>query len=114
MEHNEITSVPHLRLLGARVRQDEKAPDANEKSETQSTKPEQKNEDQSTGQGSGSQSDEGKAGIALADEVEEILNRKLPGDDDADEQKEKPELRLRSSTLTEDPMLLGECMLWLV
>ena len=42
----------------------------------------------------------------ILDEVDEILNQKLVGDEQ-NEQRSRPDMKPRSSTLTEDPSLLG-------
>lgn len=118
MEHNEISSIPHLRLLGARVRQDDTSrqenvqtvnsslPDVLEENVKEIEIEEGFSEDKKE-----SKSDEEKENVNefTLDEVDDMLNRNLVGDEQGVE-RNRPEIKPRSSTLTEDPSLLGN--LW--
>ncbi|KAJ7328108.1 X-ray radiation resistance-associated protein 1 [Desmophyllum pertusum] len=116
LEHNEISSVPHLRLLGARVRQDDTSrqenvqtvnsslPDVLEENDKEIEIEEGFSEDKKE-----SKSDEEKENVNefTLDEVDDMLNRNLVGDEQGVE-RNRPEIKPRSSTLTEDPSLLGD------
>lgn len=118
LEHNEISSIPHLRLLGARVRQDDTSrqenvqtvnsslPDVLEENVKEIEIEEGFSEDKKE-----SKSDEEKENVNefTLDEVDDMLNRNLVGDEQGVE-RNRPEIKPRSSTLTEDPSLLGN--LW--
>lgn len=118
LEHNEISSIPHLRLLGARVRQDDTSrqenvqtvnsslPDVLEENDKEIEIEEGFSEDKKE-----SKSDEEKENVNefTLDEVDDMLNRNLVGDEQGVE-RNRPEIKPRSSTLTEDPSLLGN--LW--
>jgi len=107
LENNEIASIPHLRLLGARVRQKDNVVEldakqtAQENTPTQSKQPEEVNVVDEEGKEA---AEEDKEGLIL-DEVDEILNKKLPGEDDGEGGGMR--IRHRASTVTEDASLLG-------
>ena len=113
LEHNEISSIPHLRLLGARVREDNTSrlentktvesslPDVLEENEKEMQKEEELSRDQDK---------ENVDEIALDDEVDDMLSRNLV-DHERGEERNRPEIKPSSSTLTEDPSLLGTCNL---
>lgn len=117
LEHNEISSIPHLRLLGARVRQEESSRQGKNtvdgednlflpnviKEENNEIGPEKEG---TSDNNKDSKSDEEKGNVEefILDEVDQILNQKFAGD----KERGRPELPPRSSTLTEDPALLGD------
>ena len=112
LEHNEISSIPHLRLLGARVREDNTSrlentktvesslPDVLEENEKEMQKEEELSRDQDK---------ENVDEIALDDEVDDMLSRNLV-DHERGEERNRPEIKPSSSTLTEDPSLLGNLL----
>ena len=112
LEHNEISSIPHLRLLGARVREDNTSRQENTKTVESSlpdvleeNEKEMQKEEEST-------HDQGKENIeelALDDEVDDMLSRNLV-DHERGEERNRPEIKPSSSTLTEDPSLLGNLL----
>lgn len=116
LEHNEISSIPHLRLLGARVHQDNTSrqenvqtvnssrPDVLEESEKEIQKEEQFSEDKKETKRDGEKDSAKEFNL---DEVDDMLNRNLVSDGQAEE-RNRPEIKPRSSTLTEDPSLLGK------
>lgn len=107
--------MPHLRLLGARVRQSinlESAKDVTSKDATNRTS-EEANAKDSIEADKTATDDETKTEIV--DEVDMMLNQEIPEDE---AQLDEPEnvnqaasrLMTRSSNLTEDPSLLGKLM----
>lgn len=117
LEHNEISSIPHLRLLGARVNQGESSRQENVQTENSSLhdvleenlKDLQKegsldNNEETKKVG---EKDNAKELAFNLDEADDILSRNLVSDEHG-EGKNRPQLKLRSSTLTEDPSLLGD------
>lgn len=125
LEHNEISSIPHLRLLGARVRQEDTSRQTNVEtvdeagdSSLADVLEEKDKEIQAEKEGVSEtkkdvKSDGEKENVAefILDEVDKILNQKLVGDEQ-NEDRNRPEIKPRSSTLTEDPSLLGKCNLY--
>ena len=121
LEHNEISSIPHLRLLGARVRQDDTSRQENVETINEggnsslSNVPEEKDKEMQAEKDGVSdnkkdvKNDEVNDDVNefILDEVDEILNQKLVGDEQTEE-RNRPEIKPRSSTLTEDPSLLGK------
>ena len=121
LEHNEISSIPHLRLLGARVRQDDTSRQENVETINEggnsslSNVPEEKDKEMQAEKDGVSdnkkdvKNDEVNEDVNefILDEVDEILNQKLVGDEQTEE-RNRPEIKPRSSTLTEDPSLLGK------
>lgn len=120
LEHNEISSIPHLRLLGARVRQDsskqenveavnegadKSLPDALEGKDKEMQAEKEVSSDSK--KESKSNGDKENSNEFILDEVDEILNQKLVGEDQNGEQN-RPEIKPRSSILTEDASLLGD------
>ena len=120
LEHNEISSIPHLRLLGARVRQDDISRQENVETVNEggnsslANVPEEKDEEMRAEKDGVSENKKDvkndevneDANEFIMDEVDEILNQKLVGDEQ-NEERNRPEMKPRSSTLTEDPSLLG-------
>ena len=112
MEHNEISSIPHLRLLGARVREDDTSrqentktvesslPDVLEENEKEMQKEEESKRDEDK---------ENANELTLDDEVDDMLSRNLV-DHERGEKRNQPEIKASSSTLTEDPSLLGNLL----
>ena len=115
MEHNEISSIPHLRLLGARVNHGDSSRHENVPT-VNSSLPDVLEEDVKDFQKEDESFDnkeeikrDGEKGNAKElnlDEVDDMLSRNLVSDEHGEEKK-RPELKPRSSTLTEDPSLLG-------
>ena len=115
MEHNEISSIPHLRLLGARVREDDTSrqnngktvdsslPDVLEEKDKEMQLEEGFAEDKKELKSDGEKENVNELNL---DEVDDMLNRNLV-DNEQGEERNRPELKPRSSTLTEDPSLLG-------
>ena len=124
LEHNEISSIPHLRLLGARVRQEDTSRQTNVETVNEAgdssladVLEEKDKEIQAEKEGVSdakkdvkSDGENENATEFILDEVDEILNQKLVGDEQ-NEDRNRPEIKPRSSTLTEDPSLLGKCNL---
>lgn len=116
LEHNEISSIPHLRLLGARVHQDNTSrqenvqtvnssrPDVLEETEKEFQKEETFSEDKKETKRDGEKDSAKEFNL---DEVDDMLNRNLVSDEKGEE-RNRPEIKPRSSTLTEDPSLLGK------
>lgn len=108
LENNEIASIPHLRLLGGRVRPKEEANDLIAKhSSVQFTSAEQPSNENAVEEEEKEMTQEDKEGLIM-DEVDELLGMKLPGEGNGhgyDETEIK--LRHRASTVTEDAALLG-------
>ena len=115
MEHNEISSIPHLRLLGARVNHGDNLRHENVQT-VNSSLPDVLEEDVKDFQKEDESFDnkeeikrDGEKGNAKElnlDEVDDMLSRNLVSDEHGEEKK-RSELKPRSSTLTEDPSLLG-------
>ena len=115
LEHNEISSIPHLRLLGARVNHGDSSRHENVQT-VNSSLPDVLEEDVKDFQKEDESFEnkeeikrDGKKGNAKElnlDEVDDMLSRNLVSDETGEEKK-RPELKPRSSTLTEDPSLLG-------
>lgn len=120
LEHNEISSIPHLRLLGARVRDlslkenedasneelgDSSAPSFPQEKDSDS---QAKNEGRFSDIKEESKSEEKKESNEelILDEVDKILNQNL-ADDEQNEEHKRPEMKPKSSVLTEDASLLG-------
>ena len=119
LEHNEISSIPHLRLLGARVREDDTSRQENVKTVDSSLPDvlEEKDKEMQVEEGFSEDKKEAKSveekenlNDFNLDEVDDILNRNLVGDENGEEEKKRPEFKPRSSTLTEDPSLLGNLL----
>ena len=119
LEHNEISSIPHLRLLGARVREDDTSRQENAKTVDSSLPDvlEEKNKELQVEEGFSEDKKEPKSigekenlNEFNLDEVDDMLNRNLVGDENGEEEKKRPEFKPRSSTLTEDPSLLGNLL----
>lgn len=112
MEHNEISSIPHLRLLGARVHEENTSRQENTKT-VESSLPDVLEEDEKEMQKEEeSTCDQGKENVdelALDDEVDGMLIRNLV-DHERGEERNRPEIKPASSTLTEDPLLLGNLL----
>lgn len=120
MEHNEISSIPHLRLLGARVRglsQKENEDVFNEELGDSSAPsfPQEKDRDSrakneghfsDTKEESNTEEKKESNDELILDEVDKILNQKL-ADDEQNEEHKRPEMKPKSSVLTEDASLLG-------
>ncbi|XP_058971849.2 X-ray radiation resistance-associated protein 1 [Pocillopora verrucosa] len=116
LEHNEISSIPHLRLLGARVNHGDSSRHENVQT-VNSSLPDVLEEDVKDFQKEDESFEnkeeikrDGKKGNAKElnlDEVDDMLSRNLVSDEHGEEKK-RPELKPRSSTLTEDPSLLGD------
>ena len=120
MEHNEISSIPHLRLLGARVRglsQKENEDVFNEELGDNSAPsfPQEKDRDSQakneghfsdTKEESNTEEKKESNDELILDEVDKILNQKLANDEQKEEHK-RPEIQPKSSVLTEDASLLG-------
>lgn len=119
LEHNEISSIPHLRLLGARVRQEESSKQENQASSG----------DNSSSNVNGIESEvngilinkkQGEAGEEtrneefILDEVDEILDQKLAGDEETSAVKDEAHEKLQSSALLEDHSLLGNDIIFIV
>lgn len=118
MEHNEISSIPHLRLLGARVREDDTSRQENAKTVDSSLPDvlEEKDKEMQIEEGFSEDKKEPKSDREKEnvnefnlDEVDDMLNRNLVGNEQG-EDRNRPELKPRSSTLTEDPSLLGNLL----
>ena len=113
MEHNEISSIPHLRLLGARVREDNTSRQENAKTVEISSLPDVLEENEKEMQKEEeSRHDQGKENVeelSLGDEVDDMLSRNLV-DHERGEERNRPEIKPSSSTLTEDPSLLGNLL----
>lgn len=113
LEHNEISSVPHLRLLGARVRQEDTSRQENEGGNSSlSNVPEEKEKGEREGVSENNvevENDKDRENGAdfILDEVDDILNQNLVPDEQTDE-RDRPKIKPRSSTFTEDPSLLGK------
>ena len=115
LENNEISSVPHLRLLGARLHPEDKLDTIKDSSSKDiANKP-----SEGTGGGDTIKADmkmdsDAEKETQVMDEVDEILRCKLPGDESEDKPEEMQQaaarLKTHSSTLTEDPSLLGKLM----
>jgi len=121
LEHNEISSIPHLRLLGARVLQEDTSrqehaeavneagdsllPDVLEEKDSEVQAEEEKTSENNKELKTDGEKD--NVNELILDEVDEILNQKLVGDEQ-NEQHSRPDMKPRSSTLTEDPSLLGD------
>lgn len=103
MEHNEISSIPHLRLLGARVNHGDSSRHENVQT-VNSSLPDVLEED--VKEEIKRDGEKGNAKELNLDEVDDMLSRNLVSDEHGEEKK-RPELKPRSSTLTEDPSLLG-------
>lgn len=115
LEHNEISSIPHLRLLGARVHEDDisrqdngktvdsSLPDVFEEKDKEMQLEEGFAEDKKELKSDGEKENVNELNL---DEVDDMLNRNLV-DNEQGEERNRPELKPRSSTLTEDPSLLG-------
>lgn len=112
LEHNEISSIPHLRLLGARVREDDTSRQGNTKT-VESSLPDVLEENEKEMQKEEeSKHDEDKENVNelnLDDEVDDMLSRNLV-DHERGEKRSRPEIKPSSSTLTEDPSLLGNLL----
>ena len=120
LEHNEISSIPHLRLLGARVLQEDTSRQEHAEAVSEagdSLLPDVLEEKDSEVQAEEEKASENKKELKtdgekdnvnelILEEVDEILNQKLVGDEQ-NEQRSRPDMKPRSSTLTEDPSLLG-------
>lgn len=119
LEHNEISSIPHLRLLGARVREEDTSRQENVKTVNSSLPDvlEEKENEMQIEEGFSQDKKEpkrdgGKENVNefnLDGEVDDMLNRNLV-DDERGEERNRPEIKPRSSTLTEDPSLLGKLL----
>lgn len=113
LEHNEISSIPHLRLLGARVREEDTSrqesslPDVLEEKENEMQIEEGFSQDKKEPKRDGGKENVNE--FNLDDEVDDMLNRNLV-DDEQGEERNRPEIKPRSSTLTEDPSLLGKLL----
>ena len=119
LEHNEISSIPHLRLLGARVREDDMSrqentktvesslPDVREENEKEMHKEEGFSQDKR--ESKGDEDNENVNEFILSDEVDDMLSRNLV-DHKQGEERNRPEIKPSSSTLTEDPSLLGKLL----
>ena len=119
LEHNKISSIPHLRLLGARVREDDMSrqentktvesslPDVREENEKEMLKEE--GFSQAKRESKGDEDGENVNEFILSDEVDDMLSRNLV-DHEQGEERNRPEIKPSSSTLTEDPSLLGKLL----
>ncbi|XP_031549270.1 X-ray radiation resistance-associated protein 1-like [Actinia tenebrosa] len=109
LENNEVASIPHLRLLGARVRQSEGRISVQKERETAKERTAEQNEQkiEDEREVEGRDTPEADKDDLVLDGVDEMLSKKLPGDD-KDEMTNGMGIRHRSSTLTEDASLLGE------
>ena len=112
LEHNEISSIPHLRLLGARVREDNTSRQENAKT-VESSLPgvleENEKEMQKEEESTHDQDKENVDELTLDDEVDDMLSRNLV-DHERGEERNRPEIKPSSSNLTEDPSLLGNLL----
>ena len=112
LEHNEISSIPHLRLLGARVREDNTSRLENTKT-VESSLPDVLEENEKEIQEEEElKRDEDKENVnefTLDDEVDDMLSRNLV-DHERGEERNRPQIKPSSSTLTEDPSLLGNVL----
>lgn len=108
MENNEIASIPHLRLLGARIRQSEDRTSVQKEKETAKERNTEQNQKkiEEEREVEGKDTPEADKDDLVLDEVDEMLSKKLPGDD-KDEMGNGMGMRHCSSTLTEDASLLG-------
>lgn len=110
LEHNEISSIPHLRLLGARVHEENTSRQENTKT-VESSLPDVLEEDekemQKEEESTCDQDKENVDELVLDDEVDGVLIRNLV-DHERGEERNRPEIKPTSSTLTEDPLLLGD------
>lgn len=110
MEHNEISSIPHLRLLGARVHEENTSRQENTvESSLPDVLEEDKKEMQKEEESTCDQDKENVDELALDDEVDRVLIRNLV-DHERGEERNRPEIKPTSSTLTEDPLLLGNLL----
>ena len=114
LEHNEISSIPHLRLLGARVREDDTSRQENTKTVESSLPGVVEENEKEMQKEEESKSDEDKENVNaltldLDDEVDDMLSRNLV-DREQGEKRNQPEIKPSSSTLTEDPSLLGDLL----
>lgn len=112
MEHNEISSIPHLRLLGARVRQEEISKQENQ-TPSRDNSLSNVNEIEAEVEGIPVNKKQGETAEetrneSILDEVDEILDQKLAGDEErSTDFKDETHIKLQSSALLEDHSLLG-------
>lgn len=112
LEHNEISSIPHLRLLGARVRQEEISKQENQMFGGNDSSP-NVNEIEAEVEGIPVNKKQGETleetrNELILDEVDEILDQKLAGDEEISTvYKDEAGIKLQSSALLEDHSLLG-------
>lgn len=111
LEHNEISSIPHLRLLGARVRQEEISKQENQTFSGNDSSP-NINEIEAEVEGIPVNKKQGETleetrNELILDEVDEILDQKLAGDEEISTVKDEAHIKLQSSALLEDHSLLG-------
>ena len=117
LEHNEISSIPHLRLLGARVHDNDNSgqeitktvesslPDVLEENENEIQKEEGFSQDKKE---LVDEDNENVNEFSLDDEVDDMLSQNLV-DHERGGERNRPEIKPSSSSLTEDPSLLGKC-----
>ncbi|XP_015749297.1 PREDICTED: X-ray radiation resistance-associated protein 1-like [Acropora digitifera] len=113
LEHNEISSIPHLRLLGARVRQEEISKQENQTPSRDNNSLSNVNEIEAEVEGIPVNKKQGETveetrNESILDEVDEILDQKLAGDEERSTGfKDETHIKLQSSALLEDHSLLG-------
>lgn len=113
LEHNEISSIPHLRLLGARVRQEEISKQENQ-TPGRDNFLSNVNEIEAEVEGIPFNKKQGETveetrKESILDEVDEILDQKLAGDEErSTDFKDETHKKLQSSALLEDHTLLGD------
>lgn len=119
LEHNEISSIPHLRLLGARVRQEEISKQENQ-TPSRDNFLSNVNEIEAEVEGIPFNKKQGETveetrNELILDEVDEILDQKLAGDKErSTDLKDETHIKLQSSALLEDHSLLGNDISYIV